>query len=50
MPVTEATLQAVSDDRTATDDRIDQVTRDLTAAWATSWTAQDAQFASVLAA
>ncbi|TDD37882.1 hypothetical protein E1287_07445 [Actinomadura sp. KC06] len=49
MPVTAASLDAASADRAATGDRIDQVTRDLTAAWATTWTAQEAQLGSVLA-
>ena len=49
MPVTSATLQAVAADRAATDTRFDHVTRDLTAAWATSWTAQEAQLAAILA-
>lgn len=50
MPVNAAALQVAADDRAATDTRIDQVTRDLTAAWATSWTAQDTQLGTVLAA
>ncbi|WP_141576136.1 phage minor head protein [Actinomadura sp. WMMA1423] len=49
MPPTPATLQAVAADRAATDTRLDQVTRDLTAAWATSWAAQDAQLTAILA-
>lgn len=49
MPINSATLQAVQADRASTDTRLDQVTRDLTAAWATSWAAQDAQLTAILA-
>ncbi|MFE9099858.1 phage minor head protein [Actinomadura geliboluensis] len=49
MPVNTAALQAASDDRATTDTQIDQVTRDLAAAWAVSWTGQDAQLGAVLA-
>lgn len=48
MPVTAAALHAADADRATAGDRIDQITRDMTAAWATTGASSQAQLGTVL--